>query len=127
MKSLFLFFFFSSLLFSQDNQKLIWFDSYKDALVLAKKTDKDILLILSGTGCRRSGKLKHFTIESEKITKFINKNFILLEVMNTQLNRPKEFQTSFYPTSFIVNKNGKILKRIKGYHLVNDYLKQLQR
>jgi len=104
--------------FSKEN----WAKNYEQALTLAEKEHKDILLIVGLPGCKWCGRLIHFTVTSDTIEAYTNKHLIILYTMYGDKSLPKNLNTKIFPTSYIISKNGKRLRQLQGYQLADDYI-----
>ncbi|RLA78021.1 MAG: hypothetical protein DRG78_16075 [Epsilonproteobacteria bacterium] len=77
--------------------------SYKEAISQAKKTNKKVLLYLKAGYCRWCVKMEKEVLFNSKVTKFINDNYIFLQLDKDNDTYPKQFNTSIIPTTYLIN------------------------
>ncbi|WP_281951254.1 thioredoxin family protein [Nitrosophilus kaiyonis] len=124
MKKILLLILFISSLFSQIN----WQNSYKNALNLAKKTKKPLLVFMQRLNppCRWCEKMKNTTLKDEKIANIINKYFIPVKIVREKKNYPNFLKSKYVPAIFILDFNEKPITKIVGYWDVNDFESDLR-
>ncbi|MBT8317427.1 MAG: thioredoxin family protein [Lutibacter sp.] len=115
-------------------ETLKWEQDFNHAKSISKLEEKPILIFFTGSDwCGPCKKLVSDFFESERFKKISKKDFILykanfprnkdlvtdLQVAeNTRLK--KKYEVTSYPTVIIVNANGKVLAKRKGYNLMRD-------
>jgi len=98
-------------------------DSLKEAQVLSKATNKQILLIIGSESCDYCLKLKN---DLNSVLKNEIDNLIVCYLdMKSNPEVKSQFNISLIPDSRIIDNNNKVNSIIKGYK-PNDYKKWLQ-
>ncbi|WP_456379139.1 thioredoxin family protein [Lutibacter sp.] len=111
-----------------------WQNDFNKAKSTAKLEEKPLLIFFTGSDwCSPCKMLVADFFESEKFNEFAKKEFILYEadfprnkdlVTDLQIeanNKLKiKYKVNSYPTVIIVDPNGKILAKRKGYNLMRD-------
>lgn len=94
---------------SQASEPSIMVDSYDEAVILSKETELPILLIFTSDNCPSCISLKGDMPETE--------NIIICFVDMKRKNRSivREFNVKSIPDSVLIDKNGKIIKRLVGF------------
>ena len=98
--------------------------SYERAKVISKKEDKTIYLIIYSENCKYC--IQYFSILNNKgwFTRYLKNNFIVAYLNAKETIQYPQFQTSMYPTTFLVNKNEVIVTNpIKGIPELNNYFR----
>lgn len=96
-------------------------NDYNTALQKANQEHKLLLVIVGTQGCKWCGKLIHFTVESSSIQAIIDKEYLVLYSHKIASPIAKHFETTLFPSSYIVAPNGSVLSTIAGYKLVDEY------
>ncbi len=114
--------------------KLNWQQSFSNAQTLSISEKKPLLIFFTGSDwCGPCKMLVTDFFESEKFVKIADKKFVLYEadyprnrnlVTPTQKfdndNLKNKYRVSSFPTVIIVDKNGKLLGKMKGYNLIRN-------
>ena len=119
-------FLITSTLFAQmDGLNII--EEYDDAIALAKKQNKEILLFIYSTYCPYCEKMKKTTLSDKKVIEFINKKYIFT-MMNLEIDDiPEKFKPRFTPTTFVVDpKDQQSIYEMYGYKSNKQVLKELK-
>lgn len=142
MKFLFIFFLILLNLAIQANDSLktnrIPFDpsrdpfiDLKEAVVVAKKENKNILLDVGGEWCIWCHRLDEFIAKDEEINRSMKNAFVIVKVNFSKENKNEKFLSQYpkipgYPHFIILNKSGKYLASQDTGELENDksYSKQ---
>jgi len=112
----------------------IWEKDYSKAKLKAKKQDKPLLIFFTGSDwCGPCKKLVSDFFESDRFKKLASDKFVLYEAdfpRNRDLISKKQrsdnnslkikYNVQAYPTIMLVNGNGDVLGRRKGYNLMRD-------
>ena len=99
----------------------------RDAIKLAKKTNRRILIEVGGDWCKWCHLLDRFLNKHEKIKTELHKTFVLLKVNVSEENDNTEFLKVFppvlgYPHMFVTESNGKLLlSKDTGQFVVKGY------
>jgi len=124
-----------------------WLTNYEDALQLAKKEKKGVLLLFTGSDwCPPCKRLHHDVFDSEGFKEFAKKNLILVELdfprkrenklpaeqQNYNRALSRKFKVRGFPTVVILDADGKELGRWVGYrpteleNTLDEYAKALK-
>lgn len=90
------------------------FEDGRDAIKLAKSTNRRILIELGGDWCKWCHLLDRFLDENPEIKKELHQTFVFLKVNVSDENDNAEFLKVFpaplgYPHMYVTEKNGKLL------------------
>lgn len=90
------------------------FDDGRDALKLAKATNRRVLIEIGGDWCMYCHVLDRFIKSNADVEKGLYETFVVLKVNYSDENRNQEFLTNFgripgYPHLFITESNGKVI------------------
>ena len=107
----------------RDASKDIW-----NALEIADKKSKHLLLHVGGNWCPWCRKFEHLLVENREISKLISEKFIVVHVNYSSDNENKEVLAKYpkvlgFPHFFVLDKAGKVLKSQVSEELedVNQY------
>jgi len=121
---IFLFIFFSGIIYSQSDpvyEPITEFDparnpaeDLKDAVIEAQKSGRRIILDVGGDWCIWCHRLDDFIKKNDEINSFLNKNFIIMKINFSRENKNEEFLSQYpeipgYPHFFVLEKNGELL------------------
>jgi thioredoxin-related protein len=86
----------------------------QDAIELAKKSNKRILLDIGGEWCIWCHRLDSLFIQNKDLDNYINKHYVVVKINVSKENQNKEVLAKYpeiagYPHIFILNKNGKLI------------------
>jgi len=109
----------NTLLFSQIN----WNDSYNSALKKARELKKPLFIFMERKNppCRWCQKMEKETLNDEKISQIINKNFIPIKIAKEKKDYPSFLDSKYVPTIFILDYKQKPITKIVGYWGINDF------
>lgn len=87
----------------------------QDAIVLAKKSNKRILLDIGGEWCIWCHRLDSLFIQNRDLENYLNKHYVVVKVNVSKENENKEVLSNYpkvagYPHIFILNKNGQLIR-----------------
>jgi thioredoxin-related protein len=119
----------------------------RDAIVLAKKSNKRIIIDVGGEWCPWCHRLDSLFIQNKDLENYLNKHYVVVKINVSKENENKAILSKYpeitgYPHIFILNKNGKLIHSqntgeweypedspIKGYYKekVFDFLKKWTR
>lgn len=126
--------FFSFILFSFNSNavELTFNNSYKEAMELAKKENKNVVLFAHSPFCPWCIKMEEDTLSDKNIIKLLNDNFIFLMIdlsVDIQLDDvPDRFLPRGTPTTFVIDPNGeKLLYTLRGYHNAKSFSRSLSK
>ena|SRR5690554_5192392 len=111
----------SSFVWSPNDHKEtgIFFETltFEEAIQKAKKEDKLIFLDAYAVWCGPCKLMDRTTFKSEKVGAVFNKNFINIKIdmeKGEGIDIARKYQVRAYPTMMLINKEGKVEKRILG-------------
>jgi len=100
------------------------YNNYKEAFLVAKKSNKPVFILFTTKHCRWCKKLKETTLKDEQIIKRLNDEFIVLLLDKNHSSYPAKYNISAVPTVYITNENEEVFTSIMGYHKnPYDYIK----
>ncbi len=98
--------------------------NYKEALEVAKRSNKPIFILFITKPCRWCRKLKETTFRDEEIVKRLNSDFVVLLLDKNYSEYPSKYNITAVPNLYIINKEEEIFTSIVGYHKnPHDYIK----
>jgi thioredoxin-related protein len=97
--------------------------NYKQTIIKAKKENKKILMFIKSKYCPWCHKMEENTFKDKEIVKFINNNYIFLEIDKYNDLYPKKYSTDLIPTIHIVNANTQ--DTMYGYKTPNMFKEDL--
>jgi len=103
--------------------------SFEEALALAEKENKLVFLDAYAVWCGPCKMMDRTTFRSEKVGRLFNKNFINIKIDMEKGEGPalaRKYQVTAYPTFFVLNPDGKMVKRIIGYMGEDQLIGQVQ-
>jgi thioredoxin-related protein len=86
----------------------------QDAIVLAKKTNKHILLDIGGEWCSWCHRLDSLFIQNKELENYLYRHYVVVKINVSRENENEAILSQFpkvtgYPHIFILNKNGKLI------------------
>lgn len=106
-----------------------WITSYDEALEIAKKSNKPVLVVFLRDNCPYCVKLREETLENPAIGEAITKDFIPLYI-DTNNNPADVKKSGLYlqgvPASFVIDSKGKQKSKLFGYQPPMVYMGFLQ-
>lgn len=103
--------------------------SFEEALALAEKENKLVFLDAYAVWCGPCKMMDRTTFRSEKVGRLFNKSFINIKIDMEKGEGPalaRKYQVTAYPTFFVLNPDGKMVKRIIGYMGEDQLIGQVQ-
>ena len=90
------------------------FTDAKDAIELAKKTNRHVLIEIGGTWCGWCSKMDAFLLANPQVAKALHDNFVVLKVNVSDSNENAEFMADLppvlgYPHMYVSTAAGKML------------------
>jgi thioredoxin-related protein len=103
---------------SEFAKKFGYFESYKEALKVAKESKRDIIMVLVADHyCPWCEELKDEVLSLEYTNNLIRQNFIPLMVYSGSGEFPNKFETYFTPSVLFINyKDESIIETIIGFN-----------
>ncbi|HIP28716.1 MAG TPA: thioredoxin family protein [Sulfurovum sp.] len=100
---------------------LDWVKDIETALTLAKKENKNVMVMVEGENCRWCQKMKHRTLSDENVEKRLKK-FVIVKVMREDENAMKHLPAvKGVPTVFFMTAEKKVIEEVIGYFDVLDF------
>ncbi len=114
--------------YNPDNhmEKKLEFSGYENALKIAQKSHKIILVKLSREHCHFCKKMDREVFSDEDIIDALNKNFIVVEIDIGKDELPLNLKIGMTPTFIFINENEKIMAKIPGSWSKKDFLEILK-
>ena len=90
------------------------FDDANNAIALAAKTNRNVLIEIGGTWCSWCTKMDQFLADNPKVAKALHDNFVVLKVSVSDANENAEFMKGLppvlgYPHMYVSTSTGKML------------------
>ena len=130
MRIFILFFIFTLTLTASDAiQKLGYYTNYTEALVVAKKEKKPLMLVVITSYCPWCRKFERKTLASKPVAASVKKSYIAVIVDRNKDSGsfPQKYQTPRIPTVFFIDANSGIAYWVTiGYLNKNDYVDALE-
>ena len=107
----------SSTLFS-----LEWAKDLNSAFALAKKEQKNVMVLVEGENCSWCKKFKYRTLQDEAVEKRLEK-FVVVKVMRENPSAMSQLRnTKGVPTTFFMKANKDVIEEVIGYFSVEDFI-----
>ncbi|WP_373029245.1 thioredoxin family protein [Sulfurovum sp.] len=107
----------SSTLFSVE-----WVKDIDTAFVLAKKEQKNMMVLVEGENCRWCKKMKYRTLSDESVEKRLE-NFVVVKVMREDPSAMSVLpRVKGVPTIFFMKENKEVMEEVIGYYDVEDFI-----
>lgn len=104
-------------------------ESFKEAQTLAAQSKKTLFVEFTAVWCGPCKLMEKKVFSKPEVGNFINSKFIPVKV---DIGTPegKEFAKAYFvdgvPTMIIMDSNGKVIKRLEGYHSDSQLITQLK-
>ena len=109
-------------------KEMVFQRNYDQAITLAQKENKPLVMIFSADYCPWCRKFEHRTLKSKSISELLKQKFITL-VLDKKYDRetfPKKYITHFTPAVFIIDSHSKeTLKETVGYIKKKEFMEVL--
>lgn len=111
---------------TQAENQVKWHYYSDDVFAKAKKENKTVLLFAMTEGCHWCQKMKAETFSSQVVIDQMQKGFYpaILDVM-TEKETAQKLRISSVPVIVYYNKDGKVIKKFRGYVGAGEMLQQL--
>lgn len=101
------------------------FEDGRNAIALAAKTDRRVLIELGGEWCTWCHVLDKFLAEHPEVNQQFHASFVLLKVNVSDDNKNQAFRKALPPTDgfphfFVSDRNGKVIHSQDNLELLND-------
>ena len=101
-------------LLSCSSYELNWLHDYDDALVLAKKENKNIYLFIGADDCVHCERFKKLTLSKKEVMDTLKEEYIPLFLNRDRHNIPKRFVTQGVPRHYFLTPQGEIIHADAG-------------
>jgi len=100
--------------------------NFSEALQIAKKQNKEVMMMYSATWCPECNYMKEVVFKNRKVIKYIEKYYVvlLLDIQKDKL--PEGFNYIGIPTFFFIDKYAKQKSKIIGGSKANIFLQKLK-
>ncbi|MEA1954423.1 MAG: thioredoxin family protein [Campylobacterota bacterium] len=103
-------------------QDIIWVKDINTAFTLAKKEQKNVMLMVEGMNCRWCVKMKQRTLLDKEVREKL-KSYILVKVMREDKEAVKDLpEIHGVPSIFFITPKKKIIESVIGYFNIEDFL-----
>ena len=106
---------------------LSWYAEIDGAFELARKEDKDVLIMVGEEGCRWCKKMKKRTLSDPRIQQKLEK-YILVSVRRSDKDavaKLSEFDGNI-PSFFFMKSDGELIEPVVGYFDADDFLQYIE-
>jgi len=94
---------------------------YKEAISIAEKQDKIVILKLFSSHCRFCKKMEKFVFSNPDILALLDKKFISVSINVEEDELPLGLSYKVTPTFFFITKNEKVVSKIQGSWNKEDF------
>ncbi len=99
-----------------------WQKDIPTAIKIAKKENKVVMLYVEAENCRWCRKMKEKTLSHKSVDKRV-KSFVCVKVFREDKDAIKDLpEVKYAPTVFFLTPQKKIIERVTGYFVVEDFL-----
>jgi uncharacterized protein YyaL (SSP411 family) len=107
----------------EEESKMNWLYDFDDGLHKAKVNNQVLLIYFYAEWCGWCTKLVQETYDNQKITPFLNEQFVCLKVdIDENPSLAETYQNEIVPTTVFISSNRKELGRIEGYLSPEEFL-----
>ena len=96
--------------FGLNASEIIWIESYKEAVKVAKTEEKPILIFINRPECGACKVMKEITFQDKTIILYINEHFIPVSLNIDKNDLPKILQAEVTPTFHFIKYDGTKLR-----------------
>lgn len=101
--------------------------SYSEALSLAKKNNKLLFLFFDANACSWCEKMKTETLSSPKIKSILSDYVTYICNADNERSVAVQYGVQSTPSYFVVNGNGQIANKGKGYKKIDEFTRWLDK
>lgn len=89
-------------------------EDIKEAIVLAKKSDRRILLDVGGEWCIWCHRLDSLFLQNKDLAEYLDKHYVVVKINVSKENKNQKLLSKYpqvpgYPHLFVLDRNGKLL------------------
>ncbi len=100
-------------------------ESYEEALQIAKKQNKKVLMFMYSDYCPWCEKMKKTTLSDTKVIDYINSKYIFLKMDKDMGEYPQKLKPRFIPTTYVIDpKTKETVQEIYGYKSPKNFIKE---
>lgn len=109
----------------KDKYGIPWAKDLPTAFALAKKENKNLVVMAVSVGCGWCKKMKERTLSNPKVAKRLEKYILVQADRETPSEREQLPPFKHVPIIFFMTPNKEIIDNMRGYYLVDDFLEYL--
>ncbi len=94
--------------------------NYQDAIAMAKKLDKKVLLMLSSESCEPCHRMINTTLKDNEIKKIIDEQYILF-IVEDDAELQRKFMALATPAYRVITSDGRVVKKGIGFMDVRKF------
>ena len=102
-----------------------WAEDYDEALVQAKKENKDLYIFISSTYCPWCSKFERNVLSDERVIKKLEKDYIIVGLNKEMDDIPEGLSARVIPRHYFANSDAKVFYTFAGYYDSVDFLDTL--
>jgi len=103
-----------------------WVEDIDDAYEIAAKENKNVMVMLSRTGCPACAYMKDIVFQDKNFVKRFNKGLIAVHIDIHKDFMPDGLEFFATPTFYFLDANEKKLHRINGAHNSKEFSEELE-
>jgi len=102
--------------------------SFNDAIKIAKKEDKQVMLFVYSTYCPWCKKMENETLNDREVINHINDRFVFIALNKDKEYIPQDFRPYGVPTTYVIDPQN-VEKRytMKGFKQKSSFLNRIDR
>jgi thioredoxin-related protein len=112
-------------LLEKDDYGIPWAKNLPTAFALAKKENKNLLIMAVSTGCGWCKKMKKRTLSNPEVAKRLEKYILVQADRETPSEREQLPSFKHVPIIFFMTPNKEVIDNMRGYYLAEDFLEYL--
>jgi len=109
----------------KDKYGIPWVKDIPTAFSLAKKENKNVLIMAVSKGCSWCRKMKERTLSNPKVAKRLEKYILVQADRETPSQRKQVPEFKHVPVIFFMTPKKELIDDMRGYYLAEDFLAYL--
>jgi len=109
----------------KDQYGIPWAKDLPTAFALAKKENKNLLVMAVSVGCGWCKKMKQRTLSNPKVAKRLEKYILVQADRETPSEREQLPPFKHVPIIFFMTPEKEVIDNMRGYYLADDFLEYL--
>ena len=109
----------------KDTYGIPWAKDLPTAFALAKKENKNLVVMAVSVGCGWCKKMKERTLSNTEVAKRLEKYILVQADRETPSEREQLPSFKHVPIIFFMTPNKEIIDNMRGYYLAEDFLEYL--